>query len=141
MHDHKDDHVHTLYTLEGKYEPNPQESSIHIHNTDGAIAASFAVDIVAGNEVEKVISEEMQKLAQWVNDQGGIIGHIKAKMTVSKPTVFLSITSDVLQRKIAAENHASIGLAAIVFNVDQKELRKKISSIFQRLTEFQAADN
>lgn len=141
MHDHKNDHVHTLYNIDRKYEPSPELSAIHIHKTDDAIAASFALDITDVNELEQVISEEMQKLAQWVDEHGGIIGHIKAKMTVSEPTVFLSITLDVLQRKVAAENRASIGFAAIVFNVSQDELRKKVFDIYHRLAESCAAEN
>lgn len=137
MHDHKEDHVHSLYNIDCKHERNQEVSPVHIQKTEGAIAASFSVDIADGKDMEKVIGDEMQELARWVNDKGGIIGHIKSRITESEPTVFLSITSDVLQRKTAAEKRTAIGFAAIVFNVNQEELQIMMTEIYRRLFEAQ----
>lgn len=116
------------------------ERQIH----DEAIVISGTLTIrYATAELNDWIAEELESAARSINELGGIVGHIKAAVSLSL-TNMISVTDEKAAVKESPFRRAKITLAAIVFLVDPKEAediaRSALAGIRTRLKQAGAAD-
>ena len=104
---------------------------------DEAIVISGSLTVDYDNaEIGAWIEQELETAAQGIRDQGGIVGHIKAALSVTA-TSMISVTDEKAMSKESPLKRARISLAAIVFKVDPKEaeniIRKSLAGVRSRL--------
>ena len=79
-----------------------------------------------------ILKEKMDKVARWVEDKDGLIGHIKAFVTEEKRTCMISIPeAGDLQVKQGAADALMVSNANIVFGVDKEEFEGLLKEVYK----------
>jgi hypothetical protein len=84
-------------------------------------------------EVKKRLTFEAGALDKWVEEQGGITGHIKAIVSVNGPVCRISATAGEVDVKELPIKNVHVSLVAIVFEVDQKVMEQRVESLLDSL--------
>lgn len=126
-HSHEDHHHH-----HHDHDPNaPYIVDGHTH--EGASVGTGTLTVNGCRQtLEDVVKTELKTLADWVTEQGGIIGHIKSSLVASHTTM-LSITEDDVNTISSETEEIHINLAAIVFAVPLEELKEQVEQICKKL--------
>lgn len=112
------------------YPPDGINSRIH----DGALVCSGSKHIDGDLEqVRQNLENELGLLDTWVEEQAGITGHIKAIISVNGPAYKISATAGEVETKKLGLKNIHVSIVAIVFQVDQKKMEKRIESLIKRL--------
>lgn len=107
---------------------------IESHMHDEAVVVSGKREIPGSLEkVKEDLTKELDKLAEWIEDQGGIVGHIKAYLDGAGDGYMLSNTGGGVQCTRAAGTGVHVNIAAIVFQVEIKETECRVAQIFENL--------
>lgn len=145
-HDHseheKHDGYHNLLKHQDHHEHDANcgcateadHSEITVTRHEGAIICS--VERVIAKEyavVRDALEKEMKILAEWVEDQGGIVGHIKAFLTENAWSSMLSTTGGDVQIKENRTPKVTVNMAVIVFVKDESLLRAKLVAALKML--------
>ena len=105
-----------------------------IHDDSIVISGSLTIRFDT-QELNDLISEELEAAAQKIKESGGIVGHIKASVSVVS-TCMISVTDEKAMAKDPPMRRARITLAAIVFKIEPVEaenvIRKALSGIRTR---------
>nr|WP_320025303.1 hypothetical protein [uncultured Acetobacterium sp.] len=104
----------------------------HLH--DDVLVCSGKRDIIGDLEtIKQNLVGEIEILAKWIQEIGGIIGHVKALVERDSPITMISTTGeDVTVKEMAGSSiHASV--VTIVFNTDAQSLECRIASLFDTL--------
>lgn len=109
-------------------------TGIELHRHEDALVCSGERDIIGDLEAvkEKMILE-LRSLAQWIDEQGGITGHIKSIVHLQSEGYMLSTTDGEVNTKEISQNRVHISIVAIVFKVDEKQLKCRIASLINGL--------
>jgi len=119
-HHHDDAHTGAPYIIDG-----------HMH--EGAAVGTCTMRIFGDYmRVQELVRKELALLADWVNSQDGIIGHIKSSLIQTRTTM-LSLTEDEVNTITPDSDEISINIAAIVFAVPLEELEEKIREICEKI--------
>lgn len=103
---------------------------ITLHKHDGALVCSGEKDVIGELEaIKKKITNALKMLSAWVEEQGGIPGHIKAVIEESGPGYMLSTTGGEVENKEISRSNVHISLVAIVFNVEEEKLECRVASL------------
>ena len=125
-----DEHHHHEHFEKDIYPPDGINSSIH----DGALVCSGSRHITGDLEqVRHSLASELGLLDTWVEEQGGITGHIKAIISVNGPVCRISATAGEVETKDLALKKFHVSIVAIVFQIDQKIMENRIESMFNKL--------
>lgn len=94
------------------------------HQTASIASAKGTLNVSAA-EADDAICKVVGEIGDWVNENDGIVGHIKC--TVSKEDVTaISYTDDSVQVKHPGDTVATLVFAAIVFNIEPEDMQAKV---------------
>lgn len=94
------------------------------HQTASIASAKGTLNVPA-DEADDVMCKVLGEIGDWVNENGGLVGHIKC--TVSKEDVTaISYTDDTVQVKHPGDPIANVIFAAIVFNIEPEDMQAKV---------------
>jgi hypothetical protein len=103
----------------------------HMHDEAIVISGSLIADYDS-SDISVRVEKELELASGEITAKGGIVGHIKASLTVSA-TSMISVTEDKAMTKESPRKRAQITLAAIVFNIDpgiaEDIIRKALAAI------------
>lgn len=100
----------------------------HIH--DGALVCSGNRNITGDlTKVKKYLTGEVGMLAEWVEENNGIVGHIKGLVDVRGSVYMVSTTGGEVTSKEIPVSDITIYLVAIVFNIDIKKMESRMTSL------------
>ena len=123
-HHHHDNSEKEIYPPEG----------ISSRIQDGALVCSASRHVPGDLEqIRQNLENELGMLDTWVEEQGGITGHIKAIISVKGPVYRISATAGEVETKNMVLKKFHISIVAIVFQVDQEIMEKRIEHLFGRL--------
>lgn len=91
----------------------------HIHDEARVISGRLTI-AGAYDTVKKAVASALERVAKAVQEQDGIVGHIKASCTVKTVDMY-SVTDTDVQIKTAPAQEISINVAAIVFLIDPED--------------------
>ena len=96
-------------------------------NTHDEASVISAVGVIKGDpEVAKAKMHTcLEELGKWVEDSGGVIGHIKCSLE-TKAITTMSITSDIVDVANSFEPSTQLTMAAIVYCISPQELQKHV---------------
>ena len=117
------------------------ERSIH----DEAVVISGSLTLEYGaSDLHAWITNELEKAAQDIKDKGGIVGHIKAAVSITA-TEIISVTDEKAMVTQSPRNTARIALAAIMFAIEPPDaesiIRKALAGVRTKLREEKARDS
>lgn len=100
----------------------------HIHN--GALVCSgnrnFTGDLT---KVKEYLEREVGMYAEWVEENNGIVGHIKGLVEFRGPVYTVSTTGGEATCKEMPVSDITIDLVAIVFNIDMERMESRMASL------------
>lgn len=109
----------------------------NIHDDAVVISGTLTLEYNAV-DINAWIAEELEKAARAVKESDGIVGHIKAAVSVTS-TDMLSVTDEKATITDSPQKRARIALAAIMFMIEPKEaeniIRKALAGVRARLRE------
>ena len=124
------DHHHHEHDQKDSEPPDGITSRIH----DGALVCSAGRHITGDLEqVKQVLEKELGWLDAWVEEQGGITGHIKSIISVNGPVYKISATAGEVDTKKLSIKNIHVAIVAIVFQIDQDIMEKRIEELFESL--------
>ena len=135
VHIAKNEHGKKKVRLKAKNTPGVIRIERHIHDDAVVISGSLTVDFI-NDDLYMFIEQELEAAAREITDSEGVVGHIKAALSVSS-TSMISVTDSKAMTKESPYQRAQITLAAIVFLVDPEIaegiLRKALAAVKSRL--------
>ena len=121
---------HNHVEKEGSFPPDGIISNIH----DGALVCSGTRHITGDLEqVKQNLEKETGQLDAWVEEQGGITGHIKAIVNVNGPVFKISAIAGDVECTDLKLKDLHVTVVAIVFQIDQESLEQRVESLFEKL--------
>ncbi|GHT79722.1 hypothetical protein FACS1894104_4890 [Actinomycetota bacterium] len=125
-HDHGHGHNHSETDL---------QSAVSITEHEGALVASITLTYDGDYQKTKQnLSNGLAKLANWVNEVGGVIGHIKGSLIGEQTVTTFSTTGGPVNVSSVDSSENRIEAVAIVFNVDKQELAQQLLALKTNLT-------
>lgn len=101
---------------------------------DGALVCSGSKHIIGDLElIRQNLENELGLLDTWVEEQKGITGHIKAIINVNGPVYKISAIAGEIETTNLDLNNIHVSIVAIVFQIDQKIMEKRLESLIDRL--------
>ncbi len=110
----------------------PDGITIDFHNNALVCSANRCItgDL---EEIKKRLALEAGLLDKWVEEQGGITGHIKAIVSVNGPVCRISATGGEVDIKELSINSLHVSLVAIVFEINEAALKQRVESLLEGL--------
>lgn len=125
---------HTNESCHSHNHSEQNHNQIELHKHENALVCSGERDLSGNLEaVKEKMTSEIGILADWVEEQGGITGHIKALVDVIGPGFMLSTTGGEVESKKMSRSNIHVTIVAIVFKVDEKEIKCQIASLIDGL--------
>ncbi|MCI8673861.1 MAG: hypothetical protein HFI89_10330 [Lachnospiraceae bacterium] len=93
------------------------------------------VRIVEGDydALEEQAITEMEMLTQWVERQGGIVGHVKTYLEERGSASSLTLAGGQVQVERTKESRTNVILSAVILNVDVEKLRCRVAEFLGRM--------
>lgn len=114
----------------------------NIHDEAVVISGTLTIEFEDA-DLNAWIAGELEKAAQAIKTLDGIVGHIKAAVTLTSTDV-ISVTDEKAMVTEARLKRARIALAAIVFMIEPKEaeniIRKALAGVRSRLRDEKSED-
>jgi hypothetical protein len=115
---------------QGNYPPDGITFNIH----NGALVCSANRHLIGDlEEIKNRLATEAGLLDKWVEEQGGITGHIKAIVSVNSPVCRISATAGEVDVKELPIRDVHVSLVAIVFEIDQAVLKQQVETLLEGL--------
>lgn len=130
-HEHEDhacecDHHHETSAV-------TNHEGITVSHHEGAIICSAKLVVAKEYEwVKDTLASELKSLADWVEDHGGIVGHIKAFLTEQGYSSMLSTTGEDVHVKETRKPKVTVNIAIIVFIKNEKQLCLKLAELLEK---------
>lgn len=132
-HDHDDhkDHEHHHHQ-----HPKLDHGDLAITHHENAIIISAEREI-SGDYllIKDTLALGLKELADWVESQDGLVGHIKGHLTEKAKSAMLSTTGDGVQIKEAHHPVVILNLAVIVFVADEASLANQVLTMIAKLNQ------
>lgn len=93
------------------------------HEEASVVSATGVIPLEFDDATERM-HEVLEKLGKWVNDNGGIIGHIKCSLK-DEHLVSMSMTFDEVQKKDIPCTKIPFTFASIAFGVAPEDLQRE----------------
>ena len=102
---------------------------------DGALVCSVSRHIKGDLEkIRENLENELGLLDTWVEELEGVTGHIKAIISVNGPAYRISATAGEVETKNLSIKNIHVSIVAIVFQIDQEVMEKRIEYLLERLS-------
>lgn len=85
------------------------------------------------NRVKEAMTRGLKDLADWVESQNGLVGHIKAHLSEKGYSAMLSTTGDDVQIKESDKQIVTVNLAVIVFVDNEEGLAEQVSQLLKEI--------
>lgn len=79
------------------------------------------------------LARELKTLADWIEDQGGMVGHIKAFLKEQGNSAMLSTTGEYVQIKETLNPKVTVNIAIIAFVSNDSQLCLKFAESLEKL--------
>ncbi|MBU4440692.1 MAG: hypothetical protein L6276_02520 [Acetobacterium sp.] len=129
-HDHDDhkDHDHHEHQ-----HPKLGHNDISITHHENAVIVSAEREISGDYaQVKETLALGLKELADWVDNQNGLVGHIKAHLSAKGNSAMLSTTGDAVQIKETEGTGILINLAVIVFVENETGLADQVTQLLKK---------
>jgi hypothetical protein len=112
-----------------------------LHDEARVVSAQFGIQLVEVCDMRKLLDTltgGMESINAWAYENDIIIGHVKAFATCDGESVMVSTTGDDVQTK-GSQNmptppcDVNVGLAAIVFGAELREVEKQLEGLISKL--------
>lgn len=124
---HEDSH---RGTEQGTYPPDGVTTEFH----NNALVCSANRHVTGDlEEIKKRLAFETGALDRWVEEEGGITGHIKTIVSANGPVCRISATAGEVDIKELPIKNFHVSLVAIVFEIDKADLERRINSVLDGL--------
>ncbi len=131
---HEHDHEHAAHEHEHEHE-NRQllkkggfvDYSTHEGASIASVSGSISMD---AEKAREAMRDAMSKLAAWVNENEGLIGHIKCSLSI-ETVVGMSITLDELTEQESQVPNIPVSFASIVFGIEPDVLANKVVELIE----------
>lgn len=109
---------------------------VTVTHHEGAIVGALE-QTVSGNAGERkaLVRDAISGLARWTEEQGGLIGHIKASLQTKEGTAIFSCTGDEVHIREFPDPGTTLAFTAIVFFVNEEQLKKRLEAFGDLLRE------
>ena len=109
---------------------------VTVTHHEGAIVGALE-QTVSGNAGERkaLVRDAISGLARWTEEQGGLVGHIKASLQTQEGTVIFSCAGDEVHIREFPDTGTALSFTAIVFFVDEEQLKKRLEAFGNLLRE------
>lgn len=103
---------------------------VTVTHHEGAIVGALE-QTVSGNAGERkaLVRDAISGLARWAEEQGGLVGHIKASLQTREGTAIFSCAGDEVHIRELADTGTELSFTAIVFFVDEEQLKKRLEEL------------
>lgn len=107
---------------------------VQMRHHEGGIVCTVE-QTVSGNhdDLTHLVRDTISGLARWTAEQGGLVGHIKASLQTSSGTLIFSCTGGDVHIRAFSDPGASLQFTAIVFFVDEEQLRERLERFLDLL--------
>jgi len=113
---------------------NRTDQILSIRQHNDFIAGSFSINSsAAAADLNEFMKKKLKKLAEWVLDNQGIIGHIKASIEYPGSVKMYSITEDEVFIKERLDNCNTVSVAVIAAFVDKEEIRRQLETCLEEV--------
>lgn len=82
-------------------------------------------------ELLTIIAQKLEDLSAWVDENGGLVGHIKGYITDETHSAMVSVTESCCHITRNTNALVKFSLTCIVFGVDKEKMCHKIAQILQ----------
>lgn len=112
-----------------------------LHDQARVVTAQFVMKLQNKGDMLRLLdmlTGGLVSVNTWANEHDVIIGHVKGYLTCGEETIMVSTTGDGVQSK-GSQNmpeppcEVNIGLAAIVFGIELREVEKKLEGLISSL--------
>ncbi|NLD36060.1 MAG: hypothetical protein GX654_04245 [Desulfatiglans sp.] len=115
---------------QGIYPPDGISTDFH----DKALVCSANRHVTGEiEEIKERLAFETGALDRWVEEEGGITGHIKAIVSANSPVCRISATAGEVDIKELPIKNFHVSLVAIVFEIEKTDLEKRVKSLMEGL--------
>jgi len=115
--------------------PKLGHNNISITHHENAVIVSAEREISGDfTQTKETLTLGLKELADWVDNQNGLVGHIKAHLAEKGKSAMLSTTGDEVQVKEIHHPTVILNLAVIVFVADEDGLANHISAMIEKLS-------
>lgn len=112
-----------------------------LHDEARVVSAQFVVWLQNSGDMQRLLDTLTGRMAcvnAWAKENDVIIGHVKGYVTCGEETVMVSTTGDEVQTKGSRNMpeppcEVNIGLAAIVFGIELREVEKQLEGLISNL--------
>lgn len=96
-----------------------------LEHREGAAVCTLELPLSGGFGImRECVRDTIAALAQWTQEQGGLVGHIKASLQTGSGTVVYSCTGDGVYIREYPDTGSLLTLVVIAFFVDDLALKK-----------------
>lgn len=107
---------------------------IEIRHHEGAIICSLEQHVSEGQEdLKGIVCDCVSGIARWTEEQGGLVGHIKAFLQTASGSQMYSCTGGELHVQDLPETGDLLLFTAIVFFVDELQLKKQVEAHLEKI--------
>lgn len=105
-----------------------------VEEKDGVVDVA-GVRIVEGDydALEEQAITEMEMLTQWVEQQGGIVGHVKIYLEERGSASSLTCAGGQVHVDRTKESKTNVILSAVILNVDADKVKCRIAEFLSRM--------
>lgn len=131
-HDHHHDHEHEHHHHDHEHNEAPKQG-VTMSRHDDAIIGTVVINIKGDYESGvNTLKRCMNEVARWVEDEGGLVGHIKAFVREEVRSCMISVpeAGDV-QIKEGGCRQICVENANIVFGVDIEKFEEKLKDLYK----------
>lgn len=134
QHTHSHSHFHRKKGEQVCERCGYSHEGMKIEETDGMVNVA-GVRIVEGDydALEEQAITEMEMLVQWVEKQGGIVGHVKTYLEERGSASALSCVGPHVQVTRTKESKTNVILSAVILHVDAEKVRCRIAEFLGRM--------
>lgn len=102
----------------------------HTTHEEASVVSATGTIALGHDEARRRMSSAMKELSVWVDDNDGIIGHIKCSLRL-QTVVMMSVTLDQLDENESDVHEIEMSLASIVFGIAPDKLAEKVYELLE----------
>ena len=130
---HAHEHEHDENCTCGISEEKNEAFHVEVHLHDEALVISARLSLISDYDaVKTALASQLEALASAVQEQGGIVGHIKASCDVHIVEMF-SLTDTETSVKRNGKQEIALNLAAIVFLIEPEVAEKLVRAALEKV--------
>lgn len=106
---------------------------VNLTHQEGATVCALELPVSGESErVREAVLQEINALSEWIDQRGGIVGHIKAALKTNSGTVFFFNAGSGTSVQTSSATGAVLQLTVIAFLVEDQKLRERLEQTLNR---------